>query len=96
MAAVYARFADNVVGAAWAIRLCAVLLLIIGVLCWFVIDNTNVKEQTESLKDVCVGMFKCLKIPQSLAFGGDCVYGLQCLWPDELYQYLPGDDVRHV
>lgn len=32
MAAVYANFADQVVGAAWAIRLCAVLLLVIGVL----------------------------------------------------------------
>lgn len=81
MAAVYARFADNVAGAAWAIRLCAVLLLIIGVLCWFVIDNTNVKEQTESLKDVCVGMFKCLKIPRvwllvGIVFTAYSVYGL--------------------
>ena len=33
MAAVYASFANQITGAAWAIRLCAVLLLVIGVLC---------------------------------------------------------------
>ena len=39
MAAVYASFADNVLGAAWAIRLCAVLLLVIGVLGGFLADK---------------------------------------------------------
>lgn len=81
MAAVYANFADNVVGAAWAIRLCAVLLLVIGALCWLVIDNTNTKDNTESLKDVCIGMVKCLKIPRvwllvAVVFTAYSVYGL--------------------
>ena len=81
MSAVYANFADNILGAAWAIRLCAVLLLVIGALCWFVIDNTNTKDNTESLKDVCIGMAKCMKIPRvwllvAIVFTAYIVYGL--------------------
>ena len=81
MSAVYANFADNILGAAWAIRLCAVLLLVIGALCWFVIDNTNTKDNTESLKDVCIGMAKCMKIPRvwllvAIVFTAYSVYGL--------------------
>ncbi len=81
MAAVYARFADNVVGAAMAIRLCAILLLVIGVLCWFVIDNPNEKDQGESLKEVFIGVFKCMKIPRvwllvAIVFTAYSVYGL--------------------
>ena len=81
MAAVYASFSDNIKGAAAAIRLCAVLLLVIGVLCWLVIENTNAKEQTESLKDVCVGMVKCMKIPRvwllaGIVFTAYSIYGL--------------------
>lgn len=81
MAAVYASFADNIQGAAAAIRLCAILLLVIGVLCWLVIENTNAKEQTESLKDVCVGMVKCMKIPRvwllaGIVFTAYSIYGL--------------------
>ncbi|MDD7048204.1 MAG: MFS transporter [Lachnospiraceae bacterium] len=81
MAAVYAHFADNVLGAAAAIRLCAILLLIIGVLCFIVIDNPAKGSQTESLKDVFTGMFKCFKIPRvwllvGIVFTAYSVYGL--------------------
>ncbi len=81
MAAVYAHFSDNVAGAAWAIRLCAVLLLIIGGLCWFVIDNPAESEQTESLKDIFTGMVKCLRLPRvwlltGIVFSAYSVYGL--------------------
>ncbi len=81
MAGVYASFADNIIGAAWSIRLCAVLLLIIGVLCWFFIENTNTKEQSETLKDVFVGMFRCMKIPRvwllvGIVFTAYSIYGL--------------------
>lgn len=81
MAAVYANFADQVVGAAWAIRLCAVLLLVIGVLCWFVIDNPEKGTQTESLKELVLGTFQCMKIPRvwfltGIVFTAYCVYGL--------------------
>ncbi len=81
MAAVYAGFADQVVGAAWAIRLCAVLLLVIGVLCWFVIDNPEKGTQTESLKELVSGTFQCMKISRvwlltGIVFTAYCVYGL--------------------
>ncbi|MDD6685951.1 MAG: MFS transporter [Lachnospiraceae bacterium] len=81
MAAVYAHFADNVLGAAAAIRLCAILLLIIGALCFIVIDNPAKGSQTESLKDVFTGMFKCFKIPRvwllvGIVFTAYSVYGL--------------------
>src|SRR5699024_5076270 len=60
---------------------CAVLLLIIGVLCWFFIENTNTKEQSETLKDVFVGMFRCMKIPRvwllvGIVFTAYSIYGL--------------------
>lgn len=81
MAAVYSRFANEVEGAAWAIRLCAVLLLIIGVLCWLVIDNPTEGTQTESLKSLISGTFQCMKIPRvwlltGIVFTAYCVYGL--------------------
>lgn len=81
MAAVYASFANQIAGAAWAIRLCAVLLLVIGVLCWFVIDNPEEGTQTESMKDLITGTFRCMKIPRvwlltGIVFTAYCVYGL--------------------
>ena len=88
MAGVYASFADNIIGAAWSIRLCAVLLLIIGVLCWFFIENTNTKEQSETLKDVFVGMFRCMKIPRVWLLVGNCVHRVQHLRTDELQSIL--------
>lgn len=81
MAAVYANFADEVLGAAWAIRLCAILLLVIGVLCWFVIDNPEKDTQTDSLRELLIGTFQCMKIPRvwlltGIVFTAYCVYGL--------------------
>lgn len=81
MAAVYASFANQIAGAAWAIRLCAVLLLVIGVLCWFVIDNPEEGTQTESMKELITGTFRCMKIPRvwlltGIVFTAYCVYGL--------------------
>ncbi|BFL48361.1 MFS transporter [Lactonifactor longoviformis] len=81
MAAVYARFSNNIMGATWAIRFCAALLLILGVLCWIFIDDKNTREQTESLKEVCIGMAKCLKIPRvwmlvGIVFTAYSVYAL--------------------
>ncbi len=81
MAAVYAHFTDNVVGAANAIRLCAILLLVIGVLCWFVIDHPAAADQTESIKEIGSGMFQCLKLPKvwlltGIVFTAYSIYGL--------------------
>lgn len=81
MAGIYARFSDKVVGAAWSIRFCAILLLAIGVLCWFVIDNRKEDGKSETLGEVVVGMFKCLKIPRvwllvGIVFTAYSIYGL--------------------
>lgn len=81
MAGVYAVFADKVVGAAWAIRLCAIVVLVVGVLCWLVLDDGNTKDQTESLAEVTKGMFGCLKIPRvwilvGIVFTAYSIYGI--------------------
>ena len=81
MAAVYASYVNEVAGAAAAIRLCAILLLVIGAACWFVIDNPPEGSQTETLKEVCTGMFKCFRIGRvwmlvGIVFTAYTVYGL--------------------
>lgn len=81
MAAVYASFTNQIFGASAAIKLCAILLLVIGVLCFFVIDNPGKGSQTESLKEVCLGMLKCMKVKRvwllvAIVFSAYSVYGL--------------------
>lgn len=81
MAAIYARFSDNVVGATWAIRFCAALLFVVGVLCFIVLDDRSDDEKSEPLKDVVIGMIKCLKIPRvwllvAIVFSAYSVYAL--------------------
>lgn len=81
MAAVYAGYADNVEGAAQAIRVAAGADLIIGMLCWFVLDKGNTKDETEGLGAIALGMFRCLKIPRvwllaGIVFTAYSVYGL--------------------
>lgn len=81
MAGIYAGFADKVTGAAWSIRFCAILLLFIGVICWFVIDNQNKDGKTETLAEVFIGMFKCLVIPRvwllvGIVFTAYSIYGI--------------------
>lgn len=81
MTAAFSAFADEVVGAAAAIRVCAIAVIIIGILNWFVIEDTKSEEQTESLGSVVKGMFKCLLIPRvwllvGIIFTAYSVYGL--------------------
>lgn len=81
MTAAFSAFADEVVGAAAAIRVCAIAVIIIGILNWFVIEDTKSEEQTESLGNVVKGMFKCLLIPRvwllvGIIFTAYSVYGL--------------------
>lgn len=81
MAYVYARFADNIVGAQWAIRFCAILLIIVGVLCFIVLDKGQDDEKSEPLKDLLIGMVKCFKIPRvwllvGIVFTAYSVYAL--------------------
>ncbi len=81
MTAVFSRFANEVAGAAAAIRVCAIAVIVIGVLNWFFIDDTKAEEQTESIGQVVSGMFKCLLIPRvwllvGIIFTAYSVYGL--------------------
>lgn len=81
MTAVFSVFTNEVAGAAAAIRVCAITVIIIGILNWLFIEDTKVEEQTESLSDVAKGMFKCLLIPRvwllvGIIFTAYSVYGL--------------------
>lgn len=80
MTAVFSMYVDEVAGAAAAIRVCAITVIIIGVLNWFFIEDTK-SEKTESIGTVVVGMFKCLLIPRvwllvGIVFTAYSVYGL--------------------
>lgn len=80
MTAVFSMYVDEVAGAAAAIRVCAITVIIIGVLNWFFIKDTKA-EKTESIGTVVVGMFKCLLIPRvwllvGIVFTAYSVYGL--------------------
>lgn len=81
MTAAFSAFADEIAGAAAAIRVCAIAVIIIGILNWFVIEDTKAEEQPESLGSVVKGMFKCLLIPRvwllvGIIFTAYSVYGL--------------------
>ncbi|MBO0428083.1 MFS transporter [Vagococcus fluvialis] len=81
MTAVYARFSNEIMGTAWAIRTCAIVVIIIGILNWFFIDDTDSEENTESIKDVVFGTFRQLAIPRvwllvAIVFFGYSLYGI--------------------
>lgn len=81
MTAAFSAFADEIAGAAAAIRVCAIAVIIIGILNWFVIEDTKAEEHTEPLGEVIKGMFKCLLIPRvwllvGIIFTAYSVYGL--------------------
>lgn len=81
MTAVFSTFVNEVAGAAAAIRVCAITVIVIGILNWFFIEDTETGGQTESLGEVVKGMFKCLLIPRvwllvGIVFTAYSVYGL--------------------
>lgn len=81
MTAAFSAFADEIAGAAAAIRVCSITVIVIGILNWFVIEDTKSEEQTESLGSVVKGMVKCLLIPRvwllvGIIFTAYSVYGL--------------------
>lgn len=81
MTAVYGRFANEILGTAWAIRTCAIVVIIIGILNWFVIEDTDREENVESFKDVIVGTFRELAAPRvwllvAIVFFGYSLYGI--------------------
>lgn len=81
MTAVYTSFANEVVGTAWAIRTCAIAVFIIGILNWFVIEDTKTESQTQPISQVAIGMFKTLKLPRvwvlvAIVFFAYSLYGI--------------------
>jgi len=81
MMAAYDHFTDNVLGATWAIRVCAITVIIIGILNWFIIEDTVKEAQTDSIKDVVKGMIQSMKMPRvwilmAIVFSAYSIYGL--------------------
>ncbi|XOQ47424.1 MAG: MFS domain-containing protein [Eubacteriales bacterium] len=81
MMAAYNSFADKVLGAQWAIRVCAIVVIIIGILNWFFIEDTKREENAESVLDVAKGMFHAMKMPRvwaicAIVFTAYSIYGM--------------------
>lgn len=81
MMAAFNHFADEIIGTAWAIRTCAITVIIIGVLNWFFIEDTKTESNSESIASVAKGMFQALKIPRvwllcGIVFTAYSLYGL--------------------
>lgn len=81
MTAAFAHYTDEVMGASAAIKVCSIVVIIIGILNFIFIEDTKKEENTESFKDVTKGMFKALLIPRvwllvAIIFTAYSVYGL--------------------
>lgn len=81
MTAAFTRFADEVAGASAAIKVCSVVVIIIGILNFIFIEDTKKEENPESFVEVTKGMFKALLIPRvwllvAIVFTAYSVYGL--------------------
>lgn len=81
MTAAFTHFADEVAGASAAIKVCSVVVIIIGILNFIFIEDTKKEENSESFIEVTKGMFKALLIPRvwllvAIVFTAYSVYGL--------------------
>lgn len=81
MTAAFARYTNEVAGAAAAIRVCSITVMIIGVLNFIFIEDTKKEEDAESVIEITKGLFKCLLIPKvwiliGIIFTAYSVYGL--------------------
>lgn len=81
MTAAFTRFADEVAGASAAIKVCSIVVIIIGILNFIFIEDTKNEENAESFMEVTKGMFKALLIPRvwllvAIVFTAYSVYGL--------------------
>jgi sugar phosphate permease len=81
MTAAFAHYTDEVMGASAAIKVCSIVVIIIGILNFIFIEDTKKEENAESLGDVTKGMFKALLIPRvwllvAIIFTAYSVYGL--------------------
>lgn len=81
MTAAFTRYTSEVAGASAAIRVCSVVVIIIGILNFIFIEDTKKEENAESISEVTKGMFKALLIPRvwllvAIIFTAYSVYGL--------------------
>lgn len=81
MTAVFAHYTNEVAGAAAAIRVCSITVIIIGILNFIFIEDTKKEENTASALEVTKGLFKMLLIPRvwllvGIIFTAYSVYGL--------------------
>ncbi len=85
MTGAYAYFAttSEVLGASVAIKICAGVDILIGILNFIFIKDSNAdtREKPQSVKDITTGLFKCLAIPRvwllvGIIFTAYSVYGL--------------------
>lgn len=84
MTAAYAHFAatkSEVVGASAAIKVCAIVVIIIGILNFIFIEDTEKDENAPSVLEITKGLFKSLVIPRvwilvGIIFAAYSVYGL--------------------
>jgi len=83
MTAVYSHFAaqNEILGTSAAIKLCSIVVIIIGILNFIFIEDTKKEEKSESIVEVTKGMFKALTIPRvwilvAIIFTAYSVYGL--------------------
>lgn len=81
MTAAFTRYTSEVAGASAAIRVCSIVVIIIGILNFIFIEDTKKEENAESISEVTKGMFKALLIPRvwllvAIIFTAYSVYGL--------------------
>lgn len=81
MTAAFSAFTDEIKGASAAIKVCSVVVIIIGILNYIFIEDTKKEENSESLAEVTKGMFKALLIPRvwllvAIVFTAYSIYGL--------------------
>lgn len=81
MTAAFSAFTDEIKGASAAIKVCSVVVIIIGILNFIFIEDTKKEENSESLIEVTKGMFKALLIPRvwllvAIVFTAYSIYGL--------------------
>lgn len=81
MTAAFSRYANEIAGAAAAIRVCSITVIVIGILNFIFIEDTKKEEQSESVIEVTKGLFKMLLIPRvwilvGIVFTAYSVYGL--------------------
>lgn len=77
----FAKVANEVAGASAAIKVCSSVVILIGILNYIFIEDTQAEENTESIGEVAKGMFKALLIPRvwilvGIVFTAYSVYGL--------------------